>query len=1529
MRKLLLILLTCIVSIPQLFAIPAFPYPIKYTQPDGSEITIQLKGDERVHWAETGDGFTLLSNGKNGWEYAIADSQGNLKKSGIIAHETNKRTTKEALFVKSLSKKLRFSKSQISILKSVWEAKTGEEQLIGTGSFFKGTTPNTPVSTKGVNRVFTPRGTKKLLMILIQYPDLHFTYTKQNFYDLMNTQNYNLEGAHGSVRDYFLEQSYGQFDIQTDVVGIYTAKNNMEYYGTDAADGTHDPHADELMLEAVQDADADVDFSQYDNDGDGSVDGVYIVYAGYGQASSGIANTIWPHAGGIAGQTFDGKTVSKYSCSNELNYNGSTKPGTITTIGVICHEFGHVCGAPDYYDTDYATNGNFPGTGYWDVMCYGVYNGTPSGSQPAHQNPFEKVRNGWITPVTLTGATSLSIPDITSNRSIYIYNTTTPGEYFMLENRQQNGFNAACPGHGLLIYKFSQTYWNTHANNAAPQGYYVVSANCTSSPTTSSDPSTYGTVNSASCPFPGTGSKASFTDATTPSAQSWAGANTGYPLTNIAENSSVITLCFNGCPSVNSIQSFKAIGASSTQINLSWLNSTKVIIARNTTNTFGSPVTGTTYSVGNTLTGGGDIVFAGTASSFSDNSGLSASTTYYYQIWATDVSANFSLASAANASTTCSALSQPLFSEGFEGGVIPGCWTQEYVSNTYNWTIATKSGYSSTPAAAHSGSKLALFYDGAWKSPVSRLITPPLDLSDAAKPTLKFWHTQAKSNSNQDILYVYYRTSATADWVLLQQYNGNIQNWTLESMNLPNPSSTYYIAFEGHAANGCGICLDDVEVWKDGGTNKWIGITSTDWFTASNWSAGVIPTSTNDVEIPSGTPYSPIISTTGAVCNNITIDISATVEMGSSSTNDLTISGSITNNGILSATSTNSTINIAGDWTNNGIFNYGTSSAGCTVIFNGTNDLQTIGGTTSSTGFYNMVVNKGSQGRILEVKSVITLNNTTSSGTTPLNLSSGTFKLSSASTITPFNATPTIQSSACLWNNGGTINPTAKNIFLYGSFRNSAGVTNFGNVYSLNGMNFTIEGGIVNISGYLGPQNGSGTPTVTYNQSGGILNLNVAVSYIPFNINTTTSTFNMSGGTIAIQKASTTASDYQNLAGTNNVVTGGMLQIGNGSTATNQTIHINSTAPIYNLTVNSYNAPTAQLVTNPLTVLGDVTIGSGAKLDLNSLNLSVGGNWTNNGGNLTATPTGTITFNGSNAQSIGGSAATTFNNLSLSGTSEKSVILLLNNVDATVDGALTFTYGVITTGNNKLIIPASGSVSRTSGHVNGNLQKNVSTGTAVTQTYEIGDATNYTPASVSFANVSTAGTLTGSTTAGDHPQIGSSTLDPDKSINRYWTLTNNGIGFTTYDATFNFVSNDLDASANTSNVIGGNYASATWSSPAPNVGTKTTTSTQLLGLNSFGDFAFAEKKVATGIADVSSDKSVLVYRNTLNQIVVSIASDDPSEALISVYNSTGQTIARKRSAQAVTVLDAHLQAGVYMVAIQKSGKVLLKKIVIN
>ena len=251
MKKFLFLVILFTVFISKTNAVPAYPYPIKYTQPDGSVITVQLKGDERVHWAESSDGYTLLSNGKNGWEYAVADQSGDIKASGILAREVGKRTVNELKMLKGVSKNIRFSSKQVNTLKAVWEAKYGSEKLVGTSDFFRPNLVNATTN-DGRRKVFTPTGNKKLIMILIEYTDVKFTKTRQNFVDLMNTQDYNLNGAQGSVRQYFYEMSYGQFSVQTDVAPyIYTADYDMAYYG--APNGSaHDIRANDLMKEAIE-----------------------------------------------------------------------------------------------------------------------------------------------------------------------------------------------------------------------------------------------------------------------------------------------------------------------------------------------------------------------------------------------------------------------------------------------------------------------------------------------------------------------------------------------------------------------------------------------------------------------------------------------------------------------------------------------------------------------------------------------------------------------------------------------------------------------------------------------------------------------------------------------------------------------------------------------------------------------------------------------------------------------------------------------------------------------------------------------------------------------------------------------------------------------------------------------------------------------------------------------------------------------------------------------------------------------------
>ena len=238
--------------------------------------------------------------------------------------------------------------------------------------------------------------------------------------------------------------------------------------------------------------------------------------------------------------------------------------------------------------------------------------------------------------------------------------------------------------------------------------------------------------------------------------------------------------------------------------------------------------------------------------------------------------------------------------------------------------------------------------------------------------------------------------------------------------------------------------------------------------------------------------------------------------------------------------------------------------------------------------------------------------------------------------------------------------------------------------------------------------------------------------------------------------------------------------------------------------------------TNNVTLANSGTIGVAGSLN-DTATFSTGG---------IVTTGSTVSYNGTGSQTVTALAplaagSVMYNNLTIN---NGSGVTLGGNVN--VGGTMTFTSGNVTTNANTLYITSTGTVSRTSGYVIGNLKKYITTG-ATSKTFEIGDASNYTPVTVSFASVTGTGDLTARTTAGDHPSIGSSTINPGKSVNRYWTLTNSGISFTNYSVTLNFVSGDLDPGANTSNFNVGRFAASSWSYPA--VGARTSTSTQATG----------------------------------------------------------------------------------------------------
>lgn len=282
-------------------------------------------------------------------------------------------------------------------------------------------------------------------------------------------------------------------------------------------------------------------------------------------------------------------------------------------------------------------------------------------------------------------------------------------------------------------------------------------------------------------------------------------------------------------------------------------------------------------------------------------------------------------------------------------------------------------------------------------------------------------------------------------------------------------------------------------------------------------------------------------------------------------------------------------------------------------------------------------------------------------------------------------------------------------------------------------------------------------------------------------------------------------------------------------------------------------------------VNGTLMTAVGTTFDAGSFAHQLRGNLINNG--TINAGTSSIAFNGTLNQSISGNDIT-FNNLTLNNTAGAA----LTDATITINGVLTLTNGAFTTNGEQVVIPTSGSVSRTNGQIAGNLQKHVATGTP-TRVFEIGDGTSYTPVTLQFANVTSAGNLTARTTNGDHPEIKGSGLKPQRTVNRYYKLTNAGVEFSTYDAIFSFTSIDVDPGADPNLFMVRKYDASSWS--LTTTGTRTSTSTQALGLNSFSDFAIGEPGAAfPGTSTVDASPSSIAANGTSTSAILVQLKDD-------------------------------------------------------
>lgn len=397
---------------------PPAPYAIPVEQPDGSLIHLFVRGDQAYHWTETLDGYTIVKNTAGYHEYAIPKN-GRLVGNGQVAQDPTARSLSAQRKLLSLA---RHQKPP-----NPFKALSARTAAASPAS-----------AARTLNQASMPSSGKvRLLAICIDYPDYPATYKVEDFLRLFNGPNNGL-----SFSDYFKENSYGKLDVRVDVIGWTRAKNNYQSYshGRDGFSG-----ARPLVTEAIDAAEArGVDFSLYDNNSDGNVDGVIIIHSGPGAEETGDDDYVWSHRSAIDSRYYDGRNVSDYIIQPEIRFNGRVN------IGVFCHEFGHLLGLPDLYDTDYE-NGTDSGIGHWGLMARGGWAGLEA--MPTGLSAWSKSALDWADVQDITGEYgAYTLRAASQNNAFFKIRTPRSNEYFLLENRQQTGVDAELPGSGMAIW---------------------------------------------------------------------------------------------------------------------------------------------------------------------------------------------------------------------------------------------------------------------------------------------------------------------------------------------------------------------------------------------------------------------------------------------------------------------------------------------------------------------------------------------------------------------------------------------------------------------------------------------------------------------------------------------------------------------------------------------------------------------------------------------------------------------------------------------------------------------------------------------------------------------------------------------------------------------------------------------------------------------------------------------------------------------------------------------------------------------
>ena len=514
MKRNLLTLAVAALTVASASAIPAKRITRTVTQPDGTTVTVTLTGDEWFHSFVTSDGLTVGFTPEGHVVYANTDGL-----TSVLAHDPAARGGDEHTYVATQAARISYDAQRNAspkVLARRAEAASPRLKMSNSKGRIKIEQEDSQVPHKGVAHV---------PIILVEYTDIKFrdgAAAAQTFEDFFM-------GEESSARKYFQDASLGQYDPQFHIIGPVTVSKNRSYYGGYDYRGT-DEKPGTMVKEAIQLADPDTDFSIFDNDGDGECDVVIVLYAGVGQASSMVAQSVWPCQWDLTssrdGAVYaDGVRCNKFAVFNELNGSNQSQ---IDGIGTFCHEFSHCLGLPDFYETTYYYG--YFGMDGWSLMDHGSYNN--DGYTPIGYSAYEKAFMGWIDLIdgeknTQYNLPVLNNPDDPQTAAVVLTNAKDPDEYFIFETRAKQGWDAYMEDEGMLIthVTYSESAWSSNSvNDYALQRMTPVPAdNKLTSATLSGDlwPKSYATE---------------FTNTSVPAAKTNTGSYLSQPVTEITRD---------------------------------------------------------------------------------------------------------------------------------------------------------------------------------------------------------------------------------------------------------------------------------------------------------------------------------------------------------------------------------------------------------------------------------------------------------------------------------------------------------------------------------------------------------------------------------------------------------------------------------------------------------------------------------------------------------------------------------------------------------------------------------------------------------------------------------------------------------------------------------------------------------------------------------------------------------------------------------------------------------------------------------